>query len=80
MWLPDPQDKDASKEHYKAFEDSSGRKTSKIDQPSAKPNVDDKPKHLLKKERVHDAIECVACKKWRCIFAATKRTAARMEK
>ena len=26
----------------------------------------------MKKERVHDAIEYVACKKRRCIFAATK--------
>ena len=44
-----------------------------------KKNVDDKSKHLMKKERVRDAIECVACKKWRCIFAATKPTAAQME-
>jgi len=26
----------------------------------------------MKRERVCDAIEYVACKKWRCIFAATK--------
>ena len=79
MWLPDPQYKDASKEHYKAFEDLFGQNTSEIDRPSAESNVDDKSKHLMKKERVRDAIECVACKKWRCIFAATKPTAAQME-
>ena len=79
MWLPDPLYKDASKEHYKAFEDLLGQNTSEIDRPSAKSNVDDKPKHLMKKERVRDAIECVACKKWRCMFAATKPTAAQME-
>ena len=79
MWLPDPQYKDASKEHYKAFEDLFGQNTSEIDRPSAKSNVDDKSKHLMKKEHVHDAIECLACKKWRCIFAATKPTAAQME-
>ena len=79
LWLPDPQYKDASKEHHKAFEDLFGQNTSEIDRPSAKSNVDDKSKHLMKKERVRDAIECVAYKKWRCIFAATKPTAAQME-
>lgn len=68
MWLPDPQYEDASKEHYKA-----------LDRPSGKSNVDDKSKHLMKKERVRDAIECVACKKWRTIFAATKPTAVQTE-
>ena len=33
----------------------------------------------MKKERVRDAIECVACKKWRTIFAATKPTAVQTE-
>ncbi|PFX18443.1 hypothetical protein AWC38_SpisGene17184 [Stylophora pistillata] len=79
MWLPDPQYKDASKEHYKTFEDLFGKNTSKIDRPSAKSNVDDKSKHLTKKESVRDAIECVNYKKWRSIFAATKPTAAQME-
>lgn len=51
MWLPDSLYKDALKEHYKAF-----------DRPSAKSNVDDKSKHLLKEERVRNAIEYVACK------------------
>lgn len=47
MWLPDPQYKDASKEHYKAFEDLFGQNTSEIDRPSARSYVDDKLKNLL---------------------------------
>ena len=36
MWLLDPQYKDASKKHYKAFDDLFGENTSEIECPSAK--------------------------------------------
>lgn len=42
MWLPDPQNKDASKGHYKAFEDLFGPDTNETDHSSAKSNVDEK--------------------------------------
>ena len=45
MWLLGPQYKDASKEHYKAFDDLFGENTSEIECPSAK-------KHLVKMEGV----------------------------
>lgn len=79
MWLPDPQYKDASKEHYKAFEDLFGQNTNEIDRPSAKSNVDEKSKHVMKKARVRDAIECCTCQKWRCIFAAAKPSQLQMQ-
>ena len=75
MWLPDPQYKDASKEHYKAFEDLFGQNNSEIDHPSAKSNVDRRQVKTPYEEGacyVRDAIECVTCEKCRCIFAATK--------
>ena len=58
MWLPDPQYKDASKQHYKAFEDLFGQSANEIDRSSAKSNVDEKSKYVTKMERVCDAIEC----------------------
>ena len=52
------------------------KSNNKIDRTSAKSNAEDRSKHLMKKERIH---ECVACKTWRCIFAVTNATAAQME-
>ena len=68
MWLPDPQYKDASKEHYKAFEDLFGPDTNEIDHSSAKSNVDEKSKHVMKKERVRDAIDCVLPARNGCVY------------
>lgn len=45
-WLPDPQYKDPSREHYKSFEDLFGQDISKIDCPTAKSNLDSKSKNI----------------------------------
>ena len=71
-WLPDPQFTDAAKEHYKAFDDIFGQDTVEVDRPGAKTQENKSGKAYFTKEKVRDAVECVSCGKWRCVYAPTK--------
>ena len=60
------------KYHYKAFDDIFGQDTVEVDRPGAKTQENKSGKAYFTKEKVRDAVECVSCGKWRCVYAPTK--------
>lgn len=71
-WLPDPQFTDASKQHYKPFDDIYGEDTVEVHRPGAANQENKTAKPYFTKEKVRDAVECVSCGKWRCVYSPTK--------
>lgn len=64
--------KSMKKYHYKAFDDIFGQDTVEVDRPGAKTQENKSGKAYFTKEKVRDAVECVSCGKWRCVYAPTK--------
>ena len=65
-------EKSMKKYHYKAFDDIFGQDTVEVDRPGAKTQENKSGKAYFTKEKVRDAVECVSCGKWRCVYAPTK--------
>jgi hypothetical protein len=76
-WLPLPL-MDASKEHYKKFEELYGQLPSEVDRPSLSSTsvcseakiMDRENKKLLVAAKVRAIITCLECQKPRCVYAA----------
>ena len=73
-WLSDLQFTDATKEHHRAFDGFFGQNSIEVDRPGAKTQENKKKSTIeayFTKEKMHDAVECVSCGKWRCVCAPT---------